>query len=133
MNKNIKRLIYLIAITGGVLSLVREMNTVISILLFLSASAYLFLGWMLLNPEHNRKFDFLYFILGYIFSTAFIALLFKTRNYPMEELLLYVSAAMLVVSVIVLVLIDRARKKPVIENILKIIFLLGLVITGMVI
>ncbi|MDT8402686.1 MAG: hypothetical protein RQ743_13410, partial [Bacteroidales bacterium] len=101
--------------------------------LFMSGAVYLFLGWVLLNPEHNKKFDFLYFIVGYFFSTAFIALLFKTRSYPMEDLLLYVSAAMLVVSIIMLVLIDRARKRPVTENVLMTGLLLGLVIAGILI
>ena len=57
MNKHLKRIIYVIALAIGVLSLIWEMNTVISILLFVSGAVYLFLGWMLLNPEHNRKFD----------------------------------------------------------------------------
>ena len=133
MNKHLKRIIYVIALAIGVLSLIWEMNTVISILLFVSGAVYLFLGWMLLNPEHNRKFDFLYFIVGYFFSTTFIALLFKTRSYPMDDLFLYVSTAMLAVSIIVLVLIERTRKRPVTENVLMTGLLLGLVIAGIII
>jgi len=130
MNKQIKRLVYVVALVSGALSLVFELNTVLSILLFLFSMVYLFLGWLLLNPERTKKFDFVYFFVGYFFSTSFIALFFNIRDYPLKELFLYASVGMLVFALVLIMALDRARKKPVAENAVKIVLLLGVVAAG---
>ena len=129
MNKHIERIIYTIALATGVMSLFLKMNTAISIILFIFSMLYLFLGWMLVNPERNKRFDLVYFIIGYSFSSSFIALLFNTRDYPLQDHLLYGSTAMLVLSLVLVLGIDRARKKPVVENAAKIVLLLFVVVT----
>lgn len=119
MNNILKSIIYLVVLAIAALSLVWEMNSAISILLVLSSLLYLSLGWMLLNPEQNQKFDFLYFIVGYCFSTSLMALLFKARRYPMEELVLYVSIGMLLLSLIMIFLIDRKRNRKIVMNLVR--------------
>lgn len=132
MNKQIERIIYVVALVSGALSLFYELNTVLSILLFLFSMVYLFLGWLLLNPERTKKFDFVYFLVGYFFSTSFIALLFNIRDYPLKELFLYASVGMLVFALVLIMALDRARKKPVIENTVKILLLLAVVVLAVI-
>lgn len=132
MNKQIERIIYVVALVSGALSLFYELNTVLSILLFLFSMVYLFLGWLLLNPERTKKFDFVYFFVGYFFSTSFIALLFNIRDYPLKELFLYASVGMLVFALVLIMALDRARKKPVIENTIKILLLLAVVVLAVI-
>ncbi|MFO7851315.1 MAG: hypothetical protein ACQERS_06685 [Bacteroidota bacterium] len=132
MNKQIERIIYVVALVSGALSLFFEFNTVLSILLFLFSMVYLFLGWLLLNPERTKKFDFVYFFVGYFFSTSFIALLFNIRDYPLKELFLYASVGMLVFALVLIMALDRARKKPVIENTVKILLLLAVVVLAVI-
>ena len=130
MNKHIERIIYTIAIATGAMSLFFKMNTILSILLILFSILYLFIGWLLLNPEHSKKFDFLYLIVGYFFSSSFLALLFKNRDYPLLDMFIYGSIAMLLLSLILILGIDRARKKPLVENTVKILLLLGIVVAA---
>lgn len=131
MNKYIERIIYAVALASGVLSLLFKMNLVITISLIVFCMLYLFLGWMLLNPERNKRFDLVYFMVGYFFSTAFIALLFYTRDYPLQDHFLYITTGMLVLSLILILGIDRARKKQVVENAVKIGLLLLVVVAGL--
>jgi len=132
MNKNLERLIYVIALVTAVLSLFFIYNTVLSILLFVLSSVYLLLGWLLLNPVRTKKFDLLYFFTGYVFSTVMMGLLFRNRDYPMKEIILYVSAGMLVIILLLVFFIDRARNRPVTENCIKIFPMLVLTLLAAV-
>jgi high-affinity Fe2+/Pb2+ permease len=70
----------------------------------------------------------MYFFTGYFFSTVMIGFLFRNRDYPMKEIILYVSAGMLVLALILILTIDRARKRPVTENSIKILLMLVLTV-----
>ncbi len=54
--------------------------------------------------------------------------LFRNRDYPMKEIILYVAAGMLVIMLLLVFFIDRARKRPVTENIIKIFLMLVLTV-----
>jgi hypothetical protein len=131
MNNILKSIIYFVVLAIAALSLVWEMNTAISILLALSSLLYLSLGWLLLNPEQNLKFDLLYFLVGYFFSTSLMALLFKSRRYPMEELIIYVSIGMLLLSLIMIFLIDRSRNRKLVMNLVRTGLLLFVVLLSL--
>lgn len=124
MNKTLERSIYVIALVTAVLSLFYMYNTVLSILLFVLSMVYLALGWILFHPAAARKFDLIYFFTGYFFSTVMMGFLFRNRDYPMKEIILYVSIGMLILGLILILFVDRARKRPVTENSIKILLML---------
>ena len=128
MNKIIERAIYLVGLAIIVASLVFPMNGFLSIMLFVFSMGYLVAGWILLNPARNRKFDFIYFLVGYCYSSTFIAFLFINRDYPMQSYMMYGSIALLVFSLILILGPDRARKSPVRENAVKTALLLVVVL-----
>ena len=132
MNKTLERSIYLIALVTAVLSLFYMYNTVLSILLFVLSMVYLILGWLFFNPAATRKFDPMYFFTGYFFSMVMIGFLLRNRDYPMKETILYVSAAMLLIALVLVFAVDRARKRPVTENSIKILLMLVVTVIAVV-
>ncbi|MEA1886010.1 MAG: hypothetical protein U9N72_02215 [Bacteroidota bacterium] len=132
MKKQIERIIYVVALVAAVLSLF--MNYLfLSIILGLACLVYLGLGWYLLNPNPGRKFHFVYFWIGYSFSTVFVTLIMFNYQFPLTEIFQYTVLSMLLISIILMVSVKKIREKGIIENLIKILLLAGVDILSIVI
>jgi hypothetical protein len=127
MKKQTESILFFVAIIAGVLSLYLN-YTILPVILGFACLAYLALGWHLFNPEKETKFIFVYFWIGYSFSTAFLALMFVYTGYPLLKLFQYGSISMLVIAIILMLAMTKVREKGVGEVLIKTVLLLGLVV-----
>ena len=127
MKKQTESILFFVAIIAGVLSLYLN-YTILPVILGFACLAYLALGWHLFNPEKETKFIFVYFWIGYSFSTAFLALMFVYTGYPLLKLFQYGSISMFVIAIILMLAMTKVREKGVGEVLIKTVLLLGLVV-----
>jgi len=131
MKNQIERFIFLIALLISILSLIFD-SVIIRVLLLALSGAYLSLGWLLLNPYEGKKFNFVYFWLGYSFSSAFITLFFNQIEWPLVLEFHYSSIAMLVISIILIFSIRKIREKRFIENLFKVLAIMVLIVISLI-
>lgn len=131
MKKQTERIVFIVALVSGVLSLYLN-YTLLPVLLAFSCLTYLALGWQLLNPEKGNKFNFVYFWIGYSFSTVFLTMIFDYYTWPLVKEFQYVAISMLIISIIMMSSIRRIREKGVVEQIIKTVLVIGLVAWSLV-
>lgn len=127
MKKQIERILFIVAFLVCVLSLFIESN-ILNAILIISSIAYLFLGWYLLNPNDGKKFDFVFFIIGYSYATLFVTAFLNIVEWPLLKEFQISAICFLILSGILLISIERIRIKGIIENLTKTILLLAWVI-----
>ena len=132
MKKQTERIVFIVVLISGVLSLFLD-YTLLPVLLAFSSIIYLALGWHLLNPGEGNKFVFVYFWIGYSFSTAFLSLIFDYYRWPLVKEFQYVAISVLVVSIILMLAVKRIREKEVGEMLIKTGLLIGLVVWSIVV
>ena len=109
MKNLLQRYVFAATITAMILSFFFR-HAVLEIIFLLSCIGYLGFGWYLFNPGSGKKFDPIYFLVGYFISTALIGFLFISRDYPMNTLFIKVGTAELLVGLILLLIFHRNRK-----------------------
>jgi len=132
MKKQTERILFIVATISGVLSLYLN-YTLLPVIMGFACLAYLALGWHLFNPGEETKFIFVYFWIGYSFSSAFLALIFDYTGYPLVKLFQYGAICMLVLTIILMLAVKRIREKGVGEQVIKSVLLICLVIYSILI
>ena len=77
---------------------------VISVVLWISAAVYLFLGWMLLSPLKIRKIQLIPFLVSYLISQSNITVIFGINNYPLKNEFSYLTSSLLLIAIILLLI-----------------------------
>lgn len=131
MKKQTEQILFIVAVISGVLSLYLN-YTLLPVILGFACLAYLVLGWHLFNPGKETKFIFVYFWIGYSFSSAFLALIFDYTGYPLNRLFQYGAISMLVIAIILMLTARRVREKGVVELLIKSVLLIGIVVWSLV-
>jgi hypothetical protein len=80
---------------------------IISIILWLSAGIYLFLGWMLLSPLKFRKIQLISFLVSYLIAQSIITVIFGMHNYPMKIEFSYITSSLLLIAIILLLIYKK--------------------------
>ncbi|MEA1886009.1 MAG: hypothetical protein U9N72_02210 [Bacteroidota bacterium] len=132
MKKQTERTIYLVALISGVLSLYLNYTLLPVIMVFLGL-AYLTLGWHLLNPEKERRFDFVYFWTSFSFAWAFLTLIFNFYEWSLLRWFQYASILFLVLAMILMSEIKRIKEKGIVEIFIKTMLLVALVVFSMIV
>ena len=132
MKKQIERIIFLIALVCGVLSLFMD-STFVNVSLGIMSVVYLGLGWLLLRPDESNKFHFVYFLIGYSFATVFVMLLLRANEVELVSLFQYASIFFLVLSIILMYSVEKIKEKGVVESLIKSLVLLLLVFISMLV
>ena len=132
MKKQTEQILFIVAVIAGVLSLYLN-YTLLPVILGFACLVYLTLGWHLFNPGEETKFIFVYFWIGYSFSSAFLALIFDYTGYPLGRLFQYGSISMLVIAIILMLAVRRVREKGVVELLIKSVLLIGIVVWSIVV
>jgi hypothetical protein len=109
MKNLLQRSVFVVTITAMIFSFFVR-HAVLDIIFLLSCIGYLGFGWYLFNPASGKKFDPIYFLVGYFISTALIGFLFISRDYPLDTLFIKVGTAELFVGLILLLAVHRNRK-----------------------
>ena len=100
----------------------------ISVVLWLSAAVYLFLGWMLLSPLKISKIQLIPFLVSYLIAQSIITVIFGIHNYPMKNEFSYITSSLLLIAIILLLInkktliIDYPVNKYLIRLIICIMF-----------
>ncbi len=109
MKNLLERSLFVLTVSAMVLSFFVH-HAVINTIFVLSGLIYISLGWYLLNPLKGKKFDPVYFLEGYFFSTAMVGFLFTAKDYPLDTLFIQVAAAGLFVGLLLLLILHKNRK-----------------------
>ena len=132
MKNQVERIIFIVALIASVLILFMDF-TFLSVILGISCLVYLVLGWYLLNPAKTRRFNFVYFWIGYSFSTVFLTLILVNYEVQLFKIFQYTVLAMLLLSIILMVSVKKIREKGIVENILKTLLLIAIDIISLII
>lgn len=132
MKNQVERIIFIVALIASVLILFMDF-TFLSVILGISCLVYLVLGWYLLNPTKTRRFNFVYFWIGYSFSTVFLTLILVNYEVQLFKIFQYTVLAMLLLSIILMVSVKKIREKGIVENILKTLLLMAIDIISIII
>jgi len=132
MKNQVERIIFIVALIASVLILFMDF-TFLSLILGISCLVYLVLGWYLLNPTKMRRFHFVYFWIGYSFSTVFLTLILVNYEVQLFKIFQYTVLAMLLLSIILMVSVKKIREKGIVENILKTLLLMAIDIISIII
>jgi len=132
MKKQTERIVFIVALISGVLSLFLD-YTLLPVILAFSSLIYLALGWHLLNPGEGNKFVFVYFWIGYSFSTVFLTLILVNYEVQLFKIFQYTVLAMLLLSIILMASVRKVREKGLVENILKTLLLIAIDIISIII
>jgi hypothetical protein len=113
--KPFEKYLMLITFSLAFLGIVGLIPQIISILLILSAAIYLSIGWKLLKPfqkgqEAKAKVQVIPFLVSYLISQTIIVVLFGMHNYPLKNEFSYITTAMLVVAIILLLIFNKTLK-----------------------
>ena len=132
MKSQVERIIFIVALIASGLILVMDF-TFLSVILGISCLVYLVLGWYLLNPTKTRRFNFVYFWIGYSFSTVFLTLILVNYEVQLFKIFQYTVLSMLLLSIILMVSVKKVREKGIVENILKTLLLIAIDIISIII
>ena len=132
MKNQVERIIFIVALIASVLILFMDF-TFLSVILGISCLVYLVLGWYLLNPTKTRRFNFVYFWIGYSFSTVFLTLILINYEVQLFKIFQYTVLAMLLLSIILMVSVKKVREQGIVENILKTLLLIAIDIISIII
>jgi hypothetical protein len=106
--KPYEKYLMLVTFSLAFLGIVGLATRIISVLLWLSAGIYLFLGWMLLSPLKNGKIQLIPFLVSYLIAQTIVAVLFGMHNYPMKTEFSYITSSLLVIAIILLLIYKKA-------------------------
>lgn len=109
MKHLLQRSLFVVTISAMVLSFFIH-HAVINTIFILSGLIYISLGWYLINPSKGKKFDPVYFLVGYFISTALTGFLFTAKDYPLDTLFIQVATAELFVGLLLLLILHKNRK-----------------------
>jgi hypothetical protein len=100
---------YLMLVTFSIafLGIIGLATQIISVLLWLSAGVYLFLGWILLSPSKNGKIQLIPFLVSYLIAQTIVAVLFGIHNYPMETEFSYITSSLLLIAIILILIYKK--------------------------
>ena len=132
MKSQVERIIFIVALIASGLILFMDF-TFLSVILGISCLVYLVLGWYLLNPTKTRRFNFVYFWIGYSFSTVFLTLILVNYEVQLFKIFQYTVLSMLLLSIILMVSVKKVREKGIVENILKTLLLIAIDIISIII
>ncbi len=129
--KHYEKYLMLLTFSLAFLGIIGLATQVISFVLWLSASIYLFLGWMLLSPLKISKIQLIPFLVSYLISQSIIVVIFGIHNYPMKNEFSYITSSLLLIAIILLLIfrktliIDYPINKYLIRLIICIMFSLA--------
>lgn len=132
MKKNIELSVFIVALIACILCFFLD-NTFITILLAISSLIYLITGWYLLNPTMGRRFNFVYFWIGYSFSTVFVTFILFNYQLPLVETFQYTVLLMLLIAIILMLSVKSVREKGIVENLIKTLLLIAIDIISIIV
>ena len=98
------------AITAVVIVSFFYQHMVLNLVMLTASILYLVIGWYFFNPGEDRKFDPVYFVLGYAVSMTIMALFFRAAEYPLADLMLYGSTAFLVIALVLILVLKKSNR-----------------------
>ncbi len=123
MKNLLERSLFVVTLTAMILSFFYR-NTVLDIIFLLGSLSYLCFGWYLIKPFAGKKFDPIYFLVGYFISTALMGFLFMSREYPLDMLFIKIGSIELFAGLVLLLIFHKNRKflfEPEIKTVLFLI------------
>lgn len=82
------------------------MPKIISIVLWFSVLTYLFIGWKLLASRNEEK-KLVPFIVSYLIAQTLVTLIFGINDYPLKNVFSYVTATLLIVTLILMIIYKK--------------------------
>jgi len=129
--KHYEKYLMLVTFSLAFLGIIGLATQIISVVLWLSAGIYLFLGWMLLSPLKSEKIQLIPFLVSYLIAQTIVTVLFGIHSYPMKKEFSYITSSLLLIAIILLLIykknliIDYPVNKYLIRLIISIMFSLA--------
>jgi len=106
--KTFEKYLMFITFSLAFLGIIGLIPKIISVLLWLSACIYLFLGWKMFSSVENQKLQLIPFLISYLIAQTIITVLFGIYNFPMKIEFSYVTSAFLLIAVILTLIFRRS-------------------------
>ncbi len=110
--------IFLIGIVAALLGFLNRENQLLTYSLLFVSIVYLLSGWYIFKGYHPEGHPLLLFLMGYLYSSVFMAFTFITANWPMAKGMVAVSLAWALIQI---VMVTTIRKKLTREGFLQLI------------
>ena len=111
--KTYEKVFFLIALVVSFIGIIHLIPTIATIGLTVAIIIYLFAGWLLLSPDaSNSKIKWMPFLTSYLIAQSFLTVLFGIKEWPMQNLLSYVTMLMLIIGIgLILVFRQKLQEK----------------------
>jgi len=108
--------IFLIGIVAAFLGFLNRENQLLTWSLLFVSIVYLLSGWYIFKGYHPQGHPLLLFLMGYLYSSVFMAFTFITTNWPMAKGMVAISIAWALIQI---VMVTTIRKKLTREGFLQ--------------
>jgi len=108
--------IFLIGIVAAFLGFLNRENQLLTWSLLFVSIVYLLSGWYIFKGYHPEGHPLLLFLMGYLYSSVFMAFTFITTNWPMAKGMVAISIAWALIQI---VMVTTIRKKLTREGFLQ--------------
>jgi len=108
--------IFLIGIVAAFLGFLSRENQLLTWSLLFVSIVYLLSGWYIFKGYHPEGHPLLLFLMGYLYSSVFMAFTFITTNWPMAKGMVAISIAWALIQI---VMVTTIRKKLTREGFLQ--------------